>query len=221
MRAATAIWWVLPALVGCNGLTGVNDLEPVDCLDCVDATPLDTSPADSVVVETSAPPDTAEADTLATDADNDAMSTCTTEEECFDGSACTTDRCEPTGVCSNTLVDRDGDGEAATALGTCGRDCNDADETVVSTQTMFFATAYALPSGAKSFDYNCDGRSEQQSITPFKCTYTGSTCVLTTPGWVGTVPGCGATGKWSAGCNRSSFGTFCIPIQIDRLQTCR
>jgi cysteine-rich repeat protein len=50
-----------------------------------------------------------------------------TDLVCNDGSACTTDTCDPAVVegCVFTLIDDDGDGEAATSLGACGTDCND------------------------------------------------------------------------------------------------
>ncbi|MBZ0118905.1 MAG: hypothetical protein K8H88_18040 [Sandaracinaceae bacterium] len=49
---------------------------------------------------------------------------------CRDTSACTTDTCNPITGCVFTLIDADGDGHAATSLGACGDDCNDANPNV-------------------------------------------------------------------------------------------
>jgi hypothetical protein len=38
---------------------------------------------------------------------------------------------------------------------------------------------------------------------------------------VSTVPACGVAGRWATGCNRSSLGTLCVPVQADRVQSCR
>ncbi|MDX2055993.1 MAG: MopE-related protein [Polyangiaceae bacterium] len=50
-----------------------------------------------------------------------------------DANPCTDDVCDPVdGQSLHTLKDPDGDGEASTALGTCGTDCNDADGAIFS-----------------------------------------------------------------------------------------
>jgi len=51
-----------------------------------------------------------------------------TPPQCNDGNACTTDSCDPSVGCKNTLIDADGDGHAPDTLGTCGDDCDDGYE---------------------------------------------------------------------------------------------
>lgn len=220
MRATSTLVWALPALLGCNSLTGVSDLEPVDCLDCVDAATVDTGAVDTGKKDTA--PDTA-ADTGAPDTLADTADTgkpCTIDTECDDGNECTVDICSGLLECRNTNVDKDGDGEGPVA-GACGLDCSDDNKNVFSTQTEFFTSAYASVGGALSFDYNCDGNIETQYTGAYRCTLVGSSCTLTTAGWVGTPPACGRSGKWATGCIKSPFAGTCIPAQSDRVQGCR
>jgi cysteine-rich repeat protein len=88
---------------------------------------------------------------------------------------------------STYYADCDGDGYAAlgaASLRSCGpplfvpgpcpfwtvqspevaADCQDNDSNVFPGQTTYFRDAYATPSGASSFDYDCDG--EETSLTP-------------------------------------------------------
>jgi hypothetical protein len=219
MRVASTLVWVLPALLGCNSLTGASDLEKVDCFDCADSAVTEDTGIDS-----SAPPDTALHDTAAdtdqTDTFDAAPKPCTRDDECVDTDDCTADFCSGLLTCKNTVVDKDGDGESPSALGACGRDCNDNNKDVLSTQMEFFTTGYTDSTGGLSFDYNCDGNTEPQYTGAYKCALIGSTCTLQNAGWVGTPPGCGRAGKWAANCFKLSFGG-CYPAQADRVQGCR
>lgn len=100
--------------------------------------------------------------TCKADADCDDSSVCTGAERCDlgthrcvagaaltcdDANACTKDTCDPKAGCQNKLVDADGDGEAPTSLGPCGKDCNDGNPSVTS-------TAVEVCDG---IDNDCDG----------------------------------------------------------------
>jgi hypothetical protein len=154
------------------------------------------------------------------DAPVDTRTPCETELDCDDGNACTTDRCAAfMKVCRNTRIDADGDGESATSLGTCGLDCNDNNASVYSAQSSYFATGYTTPSGTSSFDYNCDGKATVEFTDTVRCMLSGTLCVLVNPGWVSSVPACGATGKWASACVKTSLGCLASP-QVDRVQGC-
>jgi hypothetical protein len=216
MPRALPIGWLLPALLGCNSLTGVNDLEPVDCVDCVDSALVADTAVDSArrdtAIDTAIDTDTAVADT---------STGCITDDECADESPCTTDRCSPAmRMCAHDPIDGDGDGESASSLGACGLDCNDANKDVFSTQTMFFTTAYPGTTTPVSFDYNCDGKNEQQSTTLVRCMNVDTVCTLINEGWVSTVPACGVTGKYATSCRRV-LTSGCIPVSADKVQACR
>ena len=205
-------------LVGCNALTGASDLELVDCVHCEE-----TSVVDSETIDTTADTvmDTGTVDTepLQETSFDTAPETksCMTASECDDMNPCTTDRCPATNTCTNTIIDRDDDGESPSSLGTCGLDCNDANKDVNSKQTMFFVAAYTTGL-TNSWDYNCDGIQEPQYPTIGKCVVSGTACMLT-EGWQSSVPPCGKAGKYMTGCLKSSFG--CIPGTVDRTQPCR
>jgi hypothetical protein len=199
MDTARALLLVLPLQLGCNALTGVNELEPVDCVDCAaDAGRDSSSPRDSGI-DTGAALDTAARDTGTPTNPVDSASPdmgCTGDFACDDGNACTTDTCTvSTGECTHTVIDMDGDGESPTNLGACGTDCNDNNPSVFSKQTMFFTTAYLTSTGAKSFDYNCDGVDEKQYPALTVCDGSGGGCVETVSGWASSVPACGALAK--------------------------
>jgi hypothetical protein len=66
---------------------------------------------------------------------------------CDDGDACTENSCDSAQGCFYPLIDQDGDGHADEALGACGDDCDDGDETV-------FTEATELCDGK---DNNCNG----------------------------------------------------------------
>jgi hypothetical protein len=228
MRAAWAIVWVLPGLMGCNALTGASDLEPVDCIDCIDSALVDsvsneTSAADTMVLEVASDANDASdaAETDEADAPEDTRRRCERDSDCDDGNACTSDRCVLfMNMCRNFILDTDGDGESSSTLGACGLDCNDNNKEVFSKQTAFFTSSYPLPSGLASYDYNCDRRDEPQYTDIYRCTLVGGTCVFGGAGWIGSVPACGRVAKWATGCAKSSF-TACIPFSADRTQPCR
>lgn len=72
---------------------------------------------------------------------------------CDDGNPCTTDACDPQAGCSPVLIDGDHDGQAPSSLGDCGKDCDDADETV-------YAGAGELCDG---IDNNCDDQTDESA----------------------------------------------------------
>ncbi len=228
---ASTVVALVASLVGCNALTGVSDLEPVDCVgDCaetdtgVDAhadAPSDARTDSALDAKGDALADSAsDADADAADGSPDAGrdAGCVLNSQCDDENACTKDLCNGVGVCTNPLVDDDGDGEASTALGACGLDCHDGNKDVFSAQTQFFDAAYSTPAGP-SFDYDCDGVEERQHTSLFKCVRVGSTCEVT-PGWSASVPACGTLGTWVTKC--LLFSTSCIPNTSTKIvQRCR
>lgn len=227
--------------LGCNALTGVDELELVDCLDCgstdaeVDTTQPDTAP----------PPDTsvaeAESDTAldGADADADAADTADAEEDtswwdapdgakfckgnlaCNDGNACTDDLCV-SNVCENRVIDKDGDGEAPTSAGSCGLDCYDGNKDVHSKQTNWFVTPYTTAAGITSYDYDCNGTEELQYTALAKCVRVTPTLCAPTAGWNATVaPGCGIKATWMTSCSYSSLSGTCVLSTTTRQQGCR
>lgn len=71
--------------------------------------------------------------------------------DCGDGDDCTADGCDETTGCAHTLIDSDGDGQAPAALGACGTDCNDTNDTI-------FAGASEACDGV---DNDCDGSTDE------------------------------------------------------------
>lgn len=120
---------------------------------------------------------------------------------CDDKNDCTKNECDKTSGCQYSLIDQDGDGHAATSLGSCGDDCNDNDKTI-------YTGAAEL---CDSKDNNCDGKTDE--IAPLwypdcdKDTFPpggatgvqGCTAPATAPptcpggGWTAKAPGPGAT----------------------------
>lgn len=89
---------------------------------------------------------------------------CNTEEHvcvagqaitCDDGSACTQNLCDGVTGCYYRKIDSDGDGQAATALGECGTDCDDHDDTV-------YVGAGELCDGK---DNDCNGKVDETATT--------------------------------------------------------
>jgi hypothetical protein len=182
--------------LGCNALTGVNELQPLDCIDCVEDAGRDSSaPRDSSSGIDTGPRDTGSRDTFVGELDTapPVDTGCTSDNACDDGNACTADTCDvATGACTNTAIDADGDGESPTSLGSCGTDCEDGNPNVFSKQMAFFTTAYVSSLGVPSFDYNCDGNPEKQYPAVTVC---DGSCVETVSGWATTVPACGQLAK--------------------------
>jgi hypothetical protein len=139
---------------------------------------------------------------------------------CDDFIACTTDRCDSTtGACMNVLIDGDGDGFASKALGACGQDCNDAEFHARPGQPSFFNVPHVSPSGASSWDWNCDGIIEQSAKTVGVCYYDDAGFCVFTAGFSITAPVCGATKLYVTSCTLS--GESCTPGGTMITQTCR
>lgn len=234
------------AVAGCNAMTGIDELEKVDCIDCLDATTdgaSDGSPdtrgdaADGALVDggADASPDVSsdvasdgDAPADAIDATGDGPETgkvCKTDPDCDDLDTCTVDKCNKPasalfGNCVSTRTDGDGDGESPTTLGKCGTDCHDGNKDVFSKQTAYFTKPYTTLLGGSSYDYNCSGANEVERPAKYTCTLSGSTCT-TTPGWQSGVPACGASGTWVTACVRSGL-VGCIPSTTSTVvQGCR
>lgn len=240
--ASLGAWAVLGLGAGCNAMTGVDDLEKVDCIDCLDAGDAAADADARADATDSAPKDAADgaADGGVDDATGDAPSdtpdapadgpdagkVCKTDPDCDDLDACTVDKCNKPvsalfGTCVLTRTDVDGDGESPTTLGKCGTDCHDGNKDVFSKQTAYFTKPYTTLAGGNSYDYNCSGGNELERPTKYTCTLSGSTCTIT-PGWQSTIPACGASGTWVTTCIRSPIGTSCIPNATSTVvQGCR
>lgn len=74
---------------------------------------------------------------------------------CDDSNPCTSNECNPEKGCYYPIIDNDGDGQAATSLGSCGKDCDDNDKTV-------FEGAAELCDGK---DNNCNGQKDELAPT--------------------------------------------------------
>ncbi len=90
-----------------------------------------------------------------------------TPRDCSDGTACTTDRCDPAAMmCRSTPVDADGDGFPAASVGgaTCamGTDCNDADPAINRSATE----------RCNRVDDDCDGAVDEDGV----CIVPGEDC---------------------------------------------
>lgn len=238
----------LATAVGCNTLTGVDVLEltddPTDAesggADALDASADSSadsrvdSGADSSVLadvaedgskEDASPGEDAIADAPA-DTPTDAKKWCVINKECNDLNPCTADVCQVlSGVCTNTPIDADGDGESPSSAGACGLDCYDGNKDVYSKQTGWFTAAYATAAGTSSWDYDCNGAEEKQYTTLGACRkVTATTCTTgaAITGWNATaVPACGAKVYWLTGCTYNAFSGACIPVQAYRTQGCR
>jgi hypothetical protein len=92
---------------------------------------------------------------------------------------------------SGTGCDADHDGHEAE--GTCGGDdCDDTDANVFAKQTEYFKTRQENV----GFDYNCDGKLEQEQSAPVICMGVNLTNCPTGEGFLGSLPSCGETGRW-------------------------
>lgn len=234
------------AAVGCNAMTGVDELEKVECIDCLDATTdgvadtvgdakldaIDGARTDSTTEGDALPDAPSDASTDAPadapDAPADGPETgkvCKVDPDCDDLDTCTVDKCNKPasalfGNCLSTRTDGDGDGESPTGLGKCGTDCHDGNKDVFSKQTAYFTKPYSTLLGANSYDYNCSGANEVERPAKYTCTLSGSTCAIT-PGWQSGVPACGASGTWVTACIRSGL-VGCVPSATSTVvQGCR
>jgi hypothetical protein len=180
-------------LVGCNSLTGVNDLE---------VTPDDAAiePGDTlavVLVDTGV----VEQDSAIVEQDS---------APAIDSPVDSAPACEASGV--------DEDMDLESPIAACGTDCNDKNAQVNSKQLRFFGSPYGTTLFMSSFDYDCNGIEEKRWPDLFKCTVVGGVCNLT-EGWRDTVPPCGKPGKFATNCG--VLGGVCYPQMNDRTQQCR
>lgn len=147
--------------------------------------------------------------------------------QCNDNNVCTRDLCMMD-RCVNLPLDRDSDGEGPTRveMQMCagGRDCDDLNRDVNSAQRSFFETAYTpVLGGSATFDYNCDGREEQEfpSRSQGLCSLVGTAaCRPITAGWDRVVPRCGEMGDFETGQCVRQVGV-CLPVTERRRQRCR
>ncbi len=109
--------------------------------------------------------------------------------------------------------DQDGDGHAA--KGSCGGDdCCDEDAKVHPGQGSYFA----VPGACGGFDYDCDGKEEQQ--------YGGASCTWSTfscsgNGFAAPIPGCGQQGTFTS-CSVPWYNVFsCTGTDGKQAQGCR
>jgi len=143
--------------------------------------------------------------------------------DCNDMNECTIDQCV-SDMCRNTLNDGDEDGYASNLIGSCGLDCNDMDADVSPDHTDFETVRQMdmLPLTPDNFDWNCDGREEQQYTARVPdCDDTGvGTCTMG-EGWtgIGMIPRCGTTGTW-ARCTGPGAGCRIETVET-RTQGCR
>lgn len=239
-RARWSVGALLLLVAACNALTGADELEKVECVTCEGETGAEAGLSDTRPETADAPLDTRNGDGDASSDDGDAGDTedsgpplpdvgpdakaCFGDLDCNDLNGCTTDKCSKTGgatfgLCANTRVDGDGDGESPSALGICGTDCNDTNKDVFAKQTAWFASPYTDSAGASSYDYDCSGKAEPERPAVYKCTRVGSTCTITA-GWQTTVPACGANGTWIASCTPNIAGG-CTAVPTTVKQRCR
>ncbi|MBI5502779.1 MAG: hypothetical protein HY907_21215 [Deltaproteobacteria bacterium] len=155
---------------------------------------------------------------------------------CDDGDACTSPDVCSGGVCTGTglrswYLDDDGDGYGDALVAVCAAaappgyadnpdDCCDTDFRVNPAQTSFFTVGFTCGSiPLLRFDYNCDGRNEQQYTAAGSCAPSGSTCDYVA-GWTeDAVPACGASATFLTSC-RSMMGS-CNEMTGARVQACR
>ncbi len=125
--------------------------------------------------------------------------------DCADTSACTADECDPSAGCVHPLIDGDGDGQAATSLGACGTDCDDAN-------AARYSGAEEICDGV---DNNCNGAVDEIAPTWYvDCdgdTYASSL--------VGATMGCAMPSAAATGCPASSARSWTNRRPIDLTTT--
>jgi hypothetical protein len=162
------------------------------------------------------------------DGDSDCISTdycsggnCTAKVA--DGQSCSAnDQCT-SGTCGSYHRDADGDGQGVAGITmfcgasppagyvTNGTDCCDADVNVHQGQAGWFTTAANIGCGSNFYDYDCVGGAVPEFTGTGQCTTVGTCsetdpehCSVTTQGWVGTQPACGASSGWATGCTHAA-----------------
>jgi hypothetical protein len=118
-------------------------------------------------------------------------------------------------TCSLVLIDDDSDGYGVASsppLAPCN-DCDDTDPNAHPFQLGFFTT----PRHSGGYDYDCDGREEEEFAVQGLCIPSGPTTCSHTPGWLlATPPACGLTGDFIASCTSGS----CAPFTVTYRQAC-
>jgi hypothetical protein len=118
-----------------------------------------------------------------------------------------------TGGCADEC-DCDGDGALSEAC--AGDDCDDSNDRVFPSQTLYFDES----AGTVGFDYNCDDQSEREFGEAVDCGGLSlAGCDDAGEGFLGGLPACGNSGAWGA----CVAGTLtCMDDQIDsRVMRCR
>lgn len=96
-----------------------------------------------------------------------------------------------------------------------GDDCDDTEADAHPGQSEYFTRP---GKGSGRFDFNCDGREEQQSTSALPdCAAAGASCKAE-QGWAGAVPGCGEQGQLGS-CAKQ--GGTCAPTTEPQVQACR
>ncbi|MCA9591932.1 MAG: putative metal-binding motif-containing protein [Myxococcales bacterium] len=117
---------------------------------------------------------------------------------CDDNDACTNNECDPLTGCYYPVIDNDGDGQASTSLGSCGKDCDDSDKTV-------YDGAAELCDGK---DNNCNGQKDEFAPTWYvDCDGDGFA-----PNTSGAVQNCDKPTQPSASCNGLAGATWTAKV---------
>jgi cysteine-rich repeat protein len=114
---------------------------------------------------------------------------------CNDGIACTADSCNASTGCVNTLIDADGDGEAARSLGSCGTDCDDTRATTcrgcseICNNTRDDDCNGTVDDGLTTWFADCDGDgyAPTGAVNTMSCTRpspTATGCSASTRQWI-------------------------------------
>lgn len=115
---------------------------------------------------------------------------------CTSSDACHTADCDPATGCINTLIDNDRDGFAPASLGSCGKDCDDSDNTIYN----------GAPELCDGKDNNCNGSIDEEApwwyvdcdIDGYAASISGAKQVCSKPAVPGTaVCGAGIDGDWT------------------------
>lgn len=163
------------------------------------------------------------------DANDDDFDICTNKCQWFiasDGQTCTTDEECLDGTCIAYYSDEDGDSFHGTRVSSdycsshppdgyspINTDCCDADPFARPNQSDYFA----LPNACGDFDYNCDEEESPGFVALNECLSLGETA-LSFRGWLDELPGCGAEGEYAPA---QTFNLVCEPEAQPQTQVCR